>query len=51
MPDPARGYLKNKILVQGQGGFEFQPTDILGSYFEELKLEPTQRLGEKIFLR
>jgi hypothetical protein len=43
--------LKIPILAQGQGGFEFQPTDILFSYFEELKLEPTQRLGQKIILR
>ena len=46
-----RSCLKNKILVQGQGVFKFQSTDILYSYFEELKLESTQRLGQKIILK
>ena len=31
-----------------QGGFEFQSTDILFSYFAKLKLEPLLRLGQKI---
>jgi hypothetical protein len=41
-----RSYLKNRILVQGQGGAEFHPADIL-KYFEELKREPNAGIGPK----
>jgi len=42
----ARSHLKNRILVQVQGGTEFQPADIL-KYFEELKLGHNTEIGEK----
>ena len=41
-----RSHLKNRILVQDQGGAEFQPADIL-KYFEELKLGPNAEVGTK----
>jgi hypothetical protein len=34
-----RSHLKNRIMVQVQGGSGFQPADIL-KYFEELELGP-----------
>ena len=41
-----RSHLKNRILVQDQGGAEFQPADIL-QYFEELKRGPNAEVGPK----
>ena len=41
-----RSYLKNKILVQDQGGLTFQPAGIL-LYFEELKRESNTEIGPK----
>jgi len=41
-----RSHLKNKMLVQCQGGLEFQPTGIL-KYFEELKRELNTGFGSK----
>jgi len=41
-----RSHLKNRILVQVQGGTEFQPADIL-KYFEELKRGPNTKIGTK----
>jgi hypothetical protein len=41
-----RGFLKNRILVQGQGKLEFQSAGIL-KYFEELKLEFNAEIGPK----
>ena len=41
-----RIHLKNRILAQGQGGTEFQPTDLL-KYFEELKLGPNTEIETK----
>ena len=43
-----RSHLKIRILVQVQGGIEFQPADIL-KYFEELKLGPNTEIGTKDF--
>jgi hypothetical protein len=43
-----RSHLKNRILVQVQGGTEFQPADIL-MYFEELKLGLKTEIGTKDF--
>ncbi len=43
-------YLRIKILVQDQGGFDFLTAGIL-EYSEDLKIEPTQILGQKIILR
>jgi len=45
-----RNHLKIRILAQGQGGDEFQPTGIL-MYVEELKRGPNTEIGEKTFLR
>ena len=42
----AKGHLKNRILVQVQGGTEFQPADIL-KYFEELNRGPNTEIGTK----
>jgi hypothetical protein len=39
-----RSYLKNRILVQGQGGPEFQPAGIL-KYVEDLKRGPNAEIG------
>ena len=41
-----RSHLKNRILIQVQGGTEFQPADIL-KYFDELKLDPNPEIGTK----
>jgi hypothetical protein len=41
-----RSHLKNRILVQVQGGTKFQSADIL-MYFEELKLGPNTEIGTK----
>ena len=41
-----RSYLKNRILVQGRGGAEFQPTGIL-EYFEDLKRGINKEIGPK----
>jgi len=41
-----RSHLKNRILVQGQGGGEFQPADIL-KYVADLKREPNAGIGPK----
>ena len=41
-----RSYLKNRILVQGQGGAEVQPAGIL-KYSEELKRGPNTEIGAK----
>jgi hypothetical protein len=43
-----RSRLKNRILVQVQGGTEFQSADIL-KYFEELKRGPNTEIGTKDF--
>ncbi len=43
-----RSYLKNRILVQGQGGAEVQPTGIL-NYSEELKRGTNTEIGLKGF--
>jgi hypothetical protein len=42
----SRSHLKNRILVQVQGGIEFQPADIL-KYFEELEFGPNTEIGTK----
>ena len=39
-----RSHLKNRILVQVQGGTDFQPADIL-KYFEELEFAPNTEIG------
>ena len=44
--DIYRSHLKNRILVQVQGGAEFQPADIL-KYFEELEFGPNTEIGTK----
>ena len=41
-----RSHLKNRILVQGQGGPEIQPAGIL-KYSEELKRRPNTEIGPK----
>ena len=41
-----RSYLKNRMLVQGQGGPEIQPAGIL-MYSEELKRGPNTEIGPK----
>jgi hypothetical protein len=41
-----RSHLKNRILVQGQGGAEFKPAGIL-KYVEDLKREPNAEIGPK----
>jgi competence protein ComEC len=41
-----RSHLKNRILVQSQGGLKFQPAGIL-KYFEDLKRELNTRFGAK----
>jgi len=41
-----RSHLKNRILVQGQGGGEFQPAGIL-KYVEDLKRKPNADIGPK----
>ena len=43
-----RSHLKNRILVQGQGGAEVQPAGIL-KYSEELKRGPNTEIGPKDF--
>jgi len=43
-----RTYLKNSILVQGQGGAEIQATGIL-KYSEKLKRGPNTEIGPKDF--
>jgi hypothetical protein len=43
-----RSHLKNRILVQGQGGGEVQPAGIL-KYSEELKRGPNTEIGPKDF--
>jgi len=43
-----RSHLKNRILAQGQGRTEFQPTGIL-KYVEDLKRGPNTEIGEKDF--
>ena len=42
----SRSHLKNKILVQSQGGLKFQPAGIL-QYFEDLKREHNTEFGLK----
>jgi hypothetical protein len=42
-----RSHLKNRTLVQDQGGAEFQPADIL-QYFEDLKRGPNAEIGPKV---
>jgi len=42
----SRGYLKNRILVQGQGGREVLSGGIL-LYFEYLKRAPNAEIGPK----
>jgi len=41
-------HLKKRILVQDQGGAEFQPAGIL-KYVEDLKRGPNAELGPKDF--
>jgi hypothetical protein len=41
-------HLKNRILVQDQGGAEIQPAGIL-KYSEELKRGPNTEIGPKDF--
>ncbi len=41
-----RAYLKNRILVQSQGGAEFQTAGIL-KYVEDLKRDPNMEIGPK----
>jgi len=41
-----RSHLKNRILVQDQGGTEIQPAGIL-KYSEELKRGPNTEVGPK----
>jgi len=41
-----RSHLKHRILVQIQGGTEFQPADIL-KYFEELEFGSNTEIGTK----
>ena len=43
-----KSHLKIKILVQGQGGAEVQPSGIL-KYFEELKRGTHTEIGAKDF--
>ena len=43
-----RSHLKNRILVQDQGGGEVQPAGIL-KYSEELKRGPNTEIGPKDF--
>jgi hypothetical protein len=43
-----RSHLRNRILVQVQGGIEFQPAGIL-MYFEEFKLGTNTEIGTKDF--
>jgi hypothetical protein len=43
-----RSHLKKKILVQDQGGVEFQPAGIL-KYVEDLKRRPNAEIGPKDF--
>jgi hypothetical protein len=43
-----RSHLKNRILVQDQGGAEFQPAGIL-KYSEELNRGPNTEVGPKDF--
>ena len=43
-----RNYLKIRILTQGQGEAEFQPTGIL-MYVEELKRRSNTEIGAKDF--
>jgi hypothetical protein len=43
-----RSHLKNRILVQDQGGAEVQPAGIL-KYSEELKRGPNTEIGPKDF--
>ena len=43
-----RSHLKNKILVQSQGGLKFQPAGIL-QYSEELEQGTNTEIGTKNF--
>jgi hypothetical protein len=43
-----RSHLKKRILVQDQGGAEFQPAGIL-KYVEDLKRGPNAEVGTKDF--
>jgi hypothetical protein len=43
---PDGSHLKNRILVQGRGGAEFQPGGIL-EYFEDLKRGTNKDIGPK----
>ena len=43
-----KSHLKNRILVQDQGGAEFQPAGIL-KYFEELRRGPNIEIEPKNF--
>jgi hypothetical protein len=43
-----RSHLKNRILIQGQGGYEVQPAGIL-KYSEELKRGPNTEIWPKDF--
>jgi len=45
-----RSHLKNRILVQGQGGAELQPAGIL-KYSEELERGPNTEIGPKDIFR
>ena len=45
-PDNSKSHLKNRILVQGQGGGECQPAGIR-KYVEDLKREPIADIGAK----
>jgi hypothetical protein len=40
----SRSHLKDRILVQGQGGSRFQPAGIL-KYVEDLKRGPNAEIG------
>jgi hypothetical protein len=46
LPFLIRSHLKNRILVQSQGGSEIQPAGIL-KYSEELKGGPNTEIGPK----
>ena len=47
-PEICRSHLKNRILVQGQGGADVHPAGIL-KYSEELKRGPNTEIGPKDF--
>jgi hypothetical protein len=46
--DPLEAISKKRILVQGQGGTEFQPAGIL-KYVEDLKRSPNTEIETKDF--